>query len=90
MARSLADAILLGMADSDDESRLHNAAEANDVEALRRLLSQGGVDPRGGLALRLLVLNLLIYTITPSRGYRKLGLLRHLVRHQRVVVRLFR
>lgn len=32
----------------------------------------------------------LIYTITPSRVYRKLGLLRHLVRHQRVVVRLFR
>ena len=33
------------MADSDDESSLHDAAEANNVEALRRLLSQSGVDP---------------------------------------------
>ena len=33
------------MAHNEDASSLHRAAEANDVEALRRLLSQGGVDP---------------------------------------------
>ena len=33
------------MAHNEDASSLHRAAEANDVEALRRLLSQGAVDP---------------------------------------------
>ena len=33
------------MAHNEDASSLHRAAEANDVEALRRLLSQGGVGP---------------------------------------------
>ena len=63
----------------DDEglSLLHKAAFDRDPKALRRLL----ITPR---------VHKLIYTITAPRGYRKLGLLRHLVRHQRVVVRLLR
>ena len=42
----MADSIFSGMAHNEDASSLHRAAEANDVEALRRLLSQGAVDPK--------------------------------------------